>query len=242
MGYEVLEGKNCFITGATGGIGRTLAIKMAERKCNLFLTSTNATQLKQLKKEIKHSSNRDIDIYYSTGDLSKITDIKRVLDAAKKYFGSIDILINSAGILIVKSLTNSTWHDFNACFNINVRAAFMITKELTGAMIKNKWGRIVNIGSSSAYSGYRNTSIYCAAKHAILGFSRATHDELKKHGIRTFCISPSAVKTNMGKMIEKQNYNTFLDADEVAEYIIFACSFDKDMISDEIQLHRMITQ
>jgi len=242
MGCEVLAGKNCFITGATGGIGRALAIKMAERRCNLFLTSTDIAQLKQLKNEIEHSCKGDIDIYYSAGDLSKMKDLKRIVAAGKKKFGSIDILINNAGILIVKSLLDSTWHDFDVCFNVNVRAAFMITKEFAGAMIKNKWGRIVNIGSSSAYSGYRNTSIYCAAKHAILGFSRAVHDELKKYGIRTFCVSPSAVKTNMGKMIKKQKYDTFIDADEIAEYIVFACSFDKAMISDEIQLHRMIIQ
>jgi NAD(P)-dependent dehydrogenase (short-subunit alcohol dehydrogenase family) len=107
-------------------------------------------------------------------------------------------------------------------------------------MVKNRWGRIINIGSSSAYGGYKNTSLYCASKHALLGFSRALHDELKEHNIRVFCVSPSGTKTAMGKSIKGQNYDTFIDPKDVAEYIAYISSFDNAMISEEIRLNRMI--
>jgi 3-oxoacyl-[acyl-carrier protein] reductase len=109
-------------------------------------------------------------------------------------------------------------------------------------MIKSRWGRIINIGSSSAYAGSQETSLYCASKHALLGFSRALHDELKKNNIRTYCVSPSGAKTEMGKLIKNQNFETFIDPKEIAEYVAFICSFDGEMISDEIRLNRMVIE
>ena len=84
--------------------------------------------------------------------------------------------------------------------------------------------------------------LYCASKHALLGFSRALHDELKKYNIRTYCVSPSGVKTEMGKLIKNQNFDTFIDPREIAEYVVFICSFDGEMISDEIRLNRMVIE
>ena len=109
-------------------------------------------------------------------------------------------------------------------------------------MIKSGWGRIVNFGSSSAYTGTRKTSLYCASKHAILGFSRALHEELKEYNIRTFCVSPAGVKTKMGKLIENHNFNTFLNPKEIVEYVAFICSFDNEMISEEIRLNRIVIE
>jgi short-subunit dehydrogenase len=106
-------------------------------------------------------------------------------------------------------------------------------------MIKNRWGRIINIGSSSSYSGFKNGSIYCSSKHAVLGLSRALHDELKSKNVRTFCISPGSIKTEMGKISKEQNFETFLNPKEIAKYLVFIISFDSELISDEIRLNRM---
>ena len=86
-------------------------------------------------------------------------------------------------------------------------------------MVSKKWWRIVNIGSSSSYNGFKNTSIYCSSKHALLGLSRSLHDELKEHNIRTFCVSPGSIKTSMGKRVIGQNYDTFMDPKEIAEWL-----------------------
>ena len=104
---------------------------------------------------------------------------------------------------------------------------------------KKKWGRIVNIGSSSSYDGFSETSIYSASKHAILGFSRSIQKELKAYGIRTYCISPGAIKTKMGKQIKGQNYSTFINPKEIAEVILNLIQFDKEMMIPEIRLDRI---
>jgi len=240
--YEILENRNCFITGATGGIGRCIAMKMAENKSNLFLTSTSIPKLKNLKEEIESLYGNKIKIYYGHGDLNEIKDINNIITLVREKINTVDILVNCAGLFVLKSLFDSNLEDFDATFNLNIRAPFIFSKEFSKDMIKNRWGRIVNIGSSSAYIGGKETSLYCASKHALLGLSRALHDELKKNNIRTYCVSPSGVKTEMGKLIKNQRYDTFLDPKEIAEYVAFICSFDGEMISDEIRLNRMVLE
>ena len=109
-------------------------------------------------------------------------------------------------------------------------------------MIKKKWGRIVNLGSSSSYMGFENGSLYCSTKFAILGLSRSLHAELKKYNIRTYCISPGSTKTDMAKISVDQNFDTFLDPKEVAELINYVISFDNELVIDEIRLNRMIIE
>lgn len=237
LNREILKNKNCFLTGATGGMGTFIAKKMAENGCNLFLTSRNIKGLKKMKEELKN-----IRVAYEAGDLNKVEDIERIIARAKKEFGNIDILVNCAGVFAVKSLQDTDLEDFKDCFNVNIKAPFLFCKAFSESMIKNKWGRIVNIGSSSAYSGTKNTSVYCASKHAILGLSRALHNELKERGVRVFCISPAGAKTEMGRKITWQDYNTLIDPEDIAEYISFIISFDGDMVTDEIRLNRIKTQ
>ena len=242
MKYEILENRNCFITGATGGLGQCIAMKMAQNKCNLFLTSTNLFKLKKLGEEIESLYGGKIAIFCEYGDLNKIQDINKIITTARAKIKTVDILVNCAGLFVVKPLFDSNLDDFNTTFNLNIRAPFIFCKEFSEDMIKSGWGRIVNIGSSSAYAGSKETSLYCASKHAILGFSRALHDELKKNNIRTFCVSPSGLKTEMGKLIKNQNFDTFLNPEEIAEYVNFICSFNGEMISDEIRLNRMVIE
>lgn len=240
MKREVFKNKNCFISGATGGIGRSIAMKMAENKCNLFLTSTNNTKLKNLKEEILFIYGKKIKIYYKGGDLNKIQDINNIIAKVREKIYTVDILVNCAGIFVVKFLSDSNLQDFNKTFNLNIRAPFLFCKEFSEDMIKSAWGRIINVGSSSAYAGSKETSLYCASKHALLGFSRALHEELKKYNIRTYCISPGSVKTEMGKLVKNQRFDTFIDPGELAEYIVFVSSFDTQMVSEEIRLNRMV--
>ena len=229
--------KNCFITGATGGLGREIAKKL--NKYNLFLTDMNIDKLNELKEELQFEKKNDSNIYVEAGNLESLKDIEKIIKSAKCLLPSVDILINCAGVFPAKSLFESSVEDFNYSFSINVRAPFIFSKEFSKDMKKNRWGRIVNIGSSSAYNGFKNTSLYCSSKHALLGFSRSLYDELKEFGIRTFCISPGSIKTEMGKSVKNQDFNTFINPEEIAKYLMFIISFDKEMISEEVRLNRV---
>ena len=233
------EGKNCFITGASGGLGQEIAKELANQKCNLFLTGRNKEKLSELKDHIKNSINDTIQIQYQEGDLNNLEDVRKIISSAKESFKVFDILVNSAGIFLSKSIHNSSLEEFEKIFNVNIRAPFIFCKEFSEDMIKNKWGRIINIGSSSSYSGFKNGSIYNSSKHAILGLSRTLQSELKSENVRTFCILPGSIKTEMGKITKDQNFETFLDPKEIAKYLVFTISFDKELISEEIRLNRI---
>jgi len=242
MQHTIFADKRCFITGATGGIGRQIALKMAQHGCTLMLTSTRIDKLEELGKEIEELNGDRCKVYFNSGDLNKIRDVKRLIGTARKKLCAVDILVHCAGAFIVKPLSESNLEDYESSLNINLRAAFLFSKAFSCEMVKNKWGRIINIGSSSAYTGTKNTSLYCASKHAILGLSRSLHDELKGHNIRVFCISPSGTKTEMGRRIENQDYDTFLDPEEIADYVAYVCSFDGGLVSEEVRLNRLIVQ
>ena len=236
---QILRGKNCLITGATGGLGKEIAREFAKNGCNLFLTGRNNDKLNSLKNELE---NDQIKIDFEDADLSDDSEIQKLIEKVKNTFVNIDILVNCAGIFPVKLLSDSTVEDFENCFSVNVKAAFILCKEFSQGMISKKWGRIINIASSSAYAGFKNTSIYCSSKHALLGLSRSLHSELKEYNVRTFCVSPGSIKTSMGKSVIGQNYETFLNPNEIAELIVRLVSFDNEMISQEIQLSRMDQQ
>lgn len=239
MSNDVLDGKTCLLTGASGGIGNEIAIKLIENNCNIFLTGATQTKLENLVHKLESINQNNVQIKYSTCDLSNTDDLAKLIDKVRNTFSTIDVLINCAGVFPKTTLENSSLAEFENCFNVNVRAPFVLSQEFSKDMINKKWGRIVNIGSSSSYEGFKETSVYCASKHALLGFSRSLSDELKEFNVRTFCISPGSVKTDMAKILTTQDFSTFIDPQEIAQMLIFVICFDNEMISEEIRLNRI---
>lgn len=242
MNENVLNNKNCFLTGATGGLGRQLVFQLIKKGCNLFLTAKSEYILKKLKNELEKINVNCVKIDYYAADVTNIVEVNRLIKKIRNNFGTIDVLINCAGIFPINALKDSDVKDFDKCFNVNVKAPFLFSREFAKDMIKKKWGRIINIGSSSSYSGFKNTSMYSASKHAVLGLSRSLHVELKEHNIRTFCVSPASIKTKMAQVLTEQDFSTFMDPKQVAEFIVFVILFDKEMVADEIRLNRMKLQ
>ena len=232
--FSILNNKNVLVTGANGGLGRCIAIEFAKHQCNLFLTGRNENTLADVAEEIKS----DKIVAYKTANLESVEEIRELSKDAQNRLGNIDILVNCAGV-VVKAFENTKIEDFNRSFELNVRAPFLLCREFMDKMVENNWGRIVNIGSSSSYSGFKNTSVYCASKHALLGLTRAIHDEYRTKNIRSFCFSPGSIQTEMGRKVKNQDFDTFIDPVEIAKHIVFSISFDGEMISNEIQLTRI---
>ena len=155
---QILRGKNCLITGATGGLGKEIAREFAKNGCNLFLTGRNNDKLNSLKNELENSVN-EIKIDFEDADLSDDGEIQKLIEKVKNTFVNIDILVTCAGIFPVKLLSDSTVEDFENCFSVNVKAAFILCKEFSQGMISKKWGRIINIASSGAYNGRSKTVV-----------------------------------------------------------------------------------
>lgn len=240
MSQGNFKGKYALITGASSGLGKALVVEYARRGCNIILVGRDAAKLSSLKDKIDstHSGDHSMQIC----DLSSTDDIANML--LDSNFPNVDILVNAAGVFPINKITDMSMEEYEQCIGINVTAPFMLIKELSRNMIDKSWGRIINIASSSAYAGGATTSAYCASKHALLGLSRSLHKELKEHNIRVICVSPGSIKTEMGRKVEKlgQDFDTFMEPEEVAEYVVFNSSFDGNLVSEELRLNRMFVQ
>jgi short-subunit dehydrogenase len=232
---EIFKDKNIFISGASGSIGSCLAMNLASYDCKLFLSGRNKESLEKLKDEIKSLANIEIELCIL--DLSRLDEVNKF---TKSFKSKIDVLVNCAGMFPVSSITEMRQQDYIKVMNINLHAPYLLSRLFSQKMIKSGWGRIVNIGSISAYNGYPNTSAYCSSKHGLLGMSRSMHEELKDHNVRVFCISPSSTKGAMGLSTKGQDYNTFLDPQEVTDYVLFCIAHDGAGVSPEILIKRMV--
>lgn len=211
-----LQNRRVLISGASRGLGKSLV-----------------SAYKDVGAEVIELTRREC-------DLNNSADIYSFVESV----GEVDVLVNCAGVFPINKLSDITPEEYNECIQVNLTAPFILTQEFSLGMVKRGWGRIINIASSSAYGGGPKTSIYCASKHALLGLSRSLHAELKPHGVRVICVSPGTIKTDMGREVEKlgQIYDTFMDPDEVARYIVYNTELDDNMVSEEIRLNRMFIQ
>jgi len=241
MRFEIFKGKNAFVTGATGGLGREICLLLAGFGCNIYMTSTNEEKLINLKNTLK--DDYGIDVHYTPANLENADEVDHVCENVLRTYGdNIDIIINCAGIFPLKSLTDTTLEEYERCMNINVKAPFLFTKQLTAGMRQRRWGRVVNVGSSSAYGGSADAGLYCISKHALLGFSRSLYQELKEENVRVYSYSPGSIRTDMGATDKRQDFSTFLDPREVAEYIVFMMSYDTELVSEEVRVNRIIVR
>ena len=207
------------------------------KNISLYLVSRSKHKLLKLKKLIIKQYNNSEVIIIPFNMEKKFSD--KLLNFCKKKLGLPNILINNSGGPEPTNFINTNDKMWEKTINRNLISVIKLSTIFSKSMIKNRWGRIINIGSSSSYQGFLNGSIYVASKFAILGISRTLHDELKEYGVRTCCISPSSIKTEMSKLSKDQDYSTFLDPKEVAEFVIFQTMFDDEMVVEESRLNRM---
>jgi NAD(P)-dependent dehydrogenase (short-subunit alcohol dehydrogenase family) len=241
---NVFHGKKALVTGATGGLGREISRQLIKSGCSVFLLGTNLNKLEKLHLKLDRLNKASsgpcgtAELEYQCLDFCDLDSLQEFLEQNNKF----DILINCAGIFPIINFTNSSIADYNRCFDINVRAPFLLSKVCSENMKTNKWGRIVNIGSSSSYGGSEDTGLYCASKHALLGLSRSFYKELKPHNIRVYTVSPGSIQTEMGANDTRQDFSTFLNPSEVAEYVLYVMSQDNELIAEEIRLNRVIVR
>jgi 3-oxoacyl-[acyl-carrier protein] reductase len=237
---SILTGKRTLITGATGGLGSALARAFGRTGARLFLSGRRNDALARTAHDLVEEFGVGLEVRTLVGDLRDPLFIRTVGEETRGSFGGVDILVNCAGIFPVSPIEDVRIEEVGDCFDVNVRAPFLLARELLPEMIEERWGRIVNIGSSSAYSGFKNTVLYCASKHALLGFSRALHDEVKEHNVRVLCISPGSIQTSMGAFVKGQDFETFLNPDQVAQIVVEMTAIDGAISVEEVRLNRMV--
>jgi len=186
-----LNGKKVLVTGASGGIGKAIAIELSSSGADLCLTGRNKSELENLQKII----GRNCQIIIS--DLSDSQGISNLADQAQDIMGQIDILVNNAGITKDNLFMRMSEDDWNEVININLNSIFKLTKQLIKGMVKRRYGRIINITSVIGVAGGAGQSNYSASKAGIIAMSKSLAQEVGSRSVTVNSIAPGFIETNM---------------------------------------------
>lgn len=220
-----LKGKTALVTGASAGIGRATALALAAAGANVVVTARREDRLSAVCLEIEAAGGRAI---FYAGDAAEESTALASIKLALERFGSLDILINNAGVGSYKNLIDTPVEEFDAMMAANVRSGFVFSRHAAPLMIEQKSGTILFISSVAGLTGVGGESVYSATKFAQVGFSQALDAELRKHKIKVGVICPGGVKSEFGlgrgRTEEFIRNSHMMEPEEVAEAIVFACT------------------
>ena len=197
-----LNGKVVLITGATGGIGKSIARKMREKGAKLILSGTRQDVLNNIVSEFGNEAKGIVT------DLNDKDDIISLADEAEKCFGQIDVLINNAGVTSDNLFMRMKDEDWEKVININLTAAMRLTRQVIRGMIKKRFGRVIFISSVVGYTGNAGQTNYSASKSALVGLTKSLALEVASRGITCNLIAPGFISTPMtDKLSDDQKNN-----------------------------------
>ena len=229
--------KNVLITGATGGIGSSILELFYKNGYNICVTGTNKEKLGVIKRRYKGK------VKCISCNLNEELQIESLVGQSNEYYGSTDILINNAGITKDNLFLRMKDEEWNDVININLNSNFKLTKQILKGMIRNRWGRIVNISSDAAKIGNAGQSNYVASKSAIEGLTRTLANEVASRGITINCVSPGFVKTDILDTIDKKTLQNMVQKiplgrmgrfDEIASAVYFLSSEESAYITGQV--------
>jgi NAD(P)-dependent dehydrogenase (short-subunit alcohol dehydrogenase family) len=187
-----LSGAVALVTGASRGIGRAIALRLAKLGASLAICGRDAQALAISESELKKSGSP---VYSQIADVSRSADVAALVDGSQAALGSISILVNNAGIGLFGPAHEKTEDDWDRVLNTNLKSVFLVSRAVAPAMIRRGSGDIINISSLAGRNAFAGGGIYCASKWGLQGFSACMAEDLREHGIRVSIICPGSVAT-----------------------------------------------
>ena len=195
-----LKGKAVLVTGSTSGIGKAIAEAFAAEGCNVMLNGFGDKGAIE-KERTGIEKEFSVKAFYSPADMTKPAEIAEMIRTAEKTFGSVDVLVNNAGIQHVAPIEEFPIEKWDAIIGINLSAAFHAIRAAVPGMKTRKWGRIINTASAHSLVASPFKAAYVTAKHGLTGLTKTVALELATFGVTVNCISPGYVWT---PLVEKQ--------------------------------------
>jgi 3-oxoacyl-[acyl-carrier protein] reductase len=189
-----LGGRVALITGASQGIGRACALSLAQAGATVAVAARNQDKLNELVREVEGSSGKAAAFAL---DVSDEEQIKSVVKAALAQFGKIDILVNNAGITRDQLVMRMKRADWDTVMNTNLTSAYLCTQQVMGSMLKQRWGRIINVTSVFGQTGQAGQANYASSKAGLIGLTMAIAREVGSRNITCNAVAPGFIETAM---------------------------------------------
>ena len=234
-----LNGKIAIVTGASQGIGETIAVEMAKSGANVFCLARNKNALDSTINKI--ISNGDKASAYSC-DISDNEQFNNIVTDIFKEYGSLDILVNNAGITNDTLLMRMSDDQWDSVLNINLKGSFTCTRSVIKYMMKKKSGRIINITSIIGLTGNAGQANYAASKAGLIGMTKSIAKEVASRGITANCVAPGWIETAMTDQLSDEVKNKFLSQiptgkigypRDIANTVIFLASKEAEYITGQ---------
>lgn len=225
--------RTALITGASRGIGRAIAVKLASLGYSLVLTARDQAKLHATAEQChKH----DAEVRVIAADLATESQIIALF----KQAGRVDLLVNNAGFGIFDTIDNTSLEDWRAVQRVNVEAAFICMREVIKTMKTHGGGRIINIASVVGVKGYPNQAAYGASKHAMIGLTKTAIEEGRDHNIRVHAICPGGVASEMARQARPDltDFSALIQPEDVAQAVAYLDTLPATITVDCIHLRR----
>ena len=236
--FKYLKGRTAVVTGATRGLGRIIALKLAGQGANIaFNYLSNKNLADDLSKEIKELGVSVLSFQLDIKDFKKVQEMK---DVVLEKFGTFDILINNAGIVRDKTLVMMSEEDWDDVIETNLKGTFNMTKAVIYTFMKQKQGDIINISSLSGLIGMSGQTNYSASRGGIISFTRSLAKEVASFNIRINAVAPGFIETDMvadldlKKMINLVPLGRLGKPEEVAEVVNFLLKKEASYITGQV--------
>ena len=236
-----LKGKTALVTGASRGIGRAIAVALAQQGASVVVNySGSEAAAAETVELVKAAGGEAIAV---KANVAVAEDVEAMVAAATDAFGTIDILINNAGITRDGLLMRMKDEDFDAVIDINLKGVFLVTKAVSKLMMKQRRGRIVNLSSVVGVTGNAGQSNYGASKAGVIGFTKSCAKELASRGITVNAVAPGFIGTEMTAVLPEKVKEAMIpqiplgrmgEADEVAQVVSFLVSDFASYITGQV--------
>lgn len=198
--FSELAHKTVIVTGGSKGIGKDIAITFAKLNANVVISGRDKVALDETLSELHVFNDQCIAVQ---GNLSDIRVVKDLIETAVTKFGTVDVLVNNAGVNIAKPALVVTEQDWDTVLDLNLKSAFFASQAAAKYMLTQKSGKIINIASQMAFVGYYKRAAYCSSKGGLVQMTKALAVEWAKHGIKVNAVAPTFIETELtAKMFE----------------------------------------
>ncbi len=233
-----LAGNVVLVTGASRGIGRAAALRLAREGARLALVARREDQLAEVAGLVREAGSEALPLVCDAADPAAIA---AAVARCVEVYGRLDALVNNAGAFLEAPITDIALADWNYVLQVNVTAPFLFCQAALPIMQRQRSGRIVNIASTAGTKGYLYQSAYCTSKHALLGFARCLALEAKPHGIHVVTLCPGGVRTGFvgdGHLADRLAGQAMIEPEDMAEWILFALQQPDNLDTSEIVIER----